>query len=132
MLIGLGPGGGREGGSPTAVQRLRTTRLERGTESDVELDVGAGPRQKTGWNDQEEQEVSGLGVSLPTRSYLLQNLGYSRPRDFCCAVVVCCQQIFGEAIGTSCDSFLPAPSAEVDGLSVCPVILLFKHDGINI
>lgn len=26
------------------------------------------------------------------------------------------------------DSFLPAPSAEVDGLSVFPVILLFKHD----
>lgn len=99
--------------------------------SDVELNVGAGPRQKTNWKDQEVEKESGLGVSLPTGSCLLQNLGYSRPRDFCHAVVVCCQQIFGEAVGIGCDSFLPAPSAETDGLLVIPVILLFKHDGIS-
>lgn len=33
--------------------------------------------------------------SILTRSYLLQNLGYSKPRDFCCAVIACCQQIHG-------------------------------------
>lgn len=70
--------------------------------------------------------------SILTRSYLLQNLGYSKPRDFCCAVIACCQQIHGEVVGTGCESFLPAPSAEVVGLSVFPVTLLFKHDGINI
>lgn len=100
--------------------------------SDVELDMGAEARQKTGWKDQETQEESRLRVSLPNGSYLPQNLGFSRPRDFCHAVVVLCQQICGEAVGTGCDSFLPAPSAETDGLLVLPVILLFKHDGINI
>lgn len=28
-----------------------------------DVDMGAGPRQKTGWKDQEEQKKSDLGVS---------------------------------------------------------------------
>lgn len=62
----------------------------------------------------------------------MQNVGYNRPGHFCRTVVVCCQQILGEAVGAGCDSFLLAISAEVDGLSAFPVILLFKHNGINI
>lgn len=121
----------REGGNPTAVQRLRAPCLERG--SDVRCGGEYGSRTKA------EDRLEGPGGaeevrfgSILTRSYLLQNLGYSKPRDFCCAVIVCCQQIRGEVAGTGCESFLPAPSAEAAGLSVFPVILLFKHDGINI
>lgn len=62
--------------------------------SHVELDVRAGPREKTDWKDQEE---SGLGVSLPTRRTSCRTWECSRPRDFCCTVVVGYQQIFGEA-----------------------------------
>lgn len=121
--------GERERENPTAVQGLRAPCLER------ETDVRCGYGSRTKAEDRLEgpggaEEVRFGGILA--RSYLLQNLGCSKPRYFCCAVIACCQQICGEAVGTDCESFLPAPSAEAVGLSVFPVILLFKHDGINI
>lgn len=97
-----------EGGNLTAVQRLRALCLERGT--DVRHGGGYGSRTKA----EDRLEVTGGAEevrfgSILTRSHLLQDLGYSKPRDFCCAVIICCQQIHGEVVGTGCESFLPAP-----------------------
>lgn len=69
----------------------------------MELDVGAGLRQKAGWRGEEEQEEAGLGVSRPTRLYLLQSIGCGRPRDFCRVAALCCQQKHGEPTGKGCD-----------------------------
>lgn len=76
---GLREGGGRERGSLLQPKGWGPPAWRRRLMSDVELDVRAGPRQKTDWEDQEE---SGLGVSLPTRPYLLQNLGVQQTQRF--------------------------------------------------
>lgn len=112
-----------EGGNPTAVQRLRAPCPER--ETDVRCGGGNGSRTQA----QDRLKAPGGAEevrfrSILTRSYFLQNLGYSKPRDFCCAVIVVIKYL-GKWLAQA-ESFLPAPSAEVVGLSVFPVILLFQ------